>query len=192
MVLKIELEGTPEQNGDPHNTRWRVKEVIDPGIGYQAGDVLNFEFFTPRRNAAQLGGYSLVPDPIRLDSVSQGTGGSTTDFVEEEFDMIGGTGSGMRLKIRMEPHTGKDGGNNNTKYKIVEVINPGTGYSLNDELYFNFNTPRRISLGLGNTTFTTSGAQDYSVRLDAEPIKTSADLSSVASTAYWNLSLIHI
>ena len=186
MVLKIELEGTPEQNGDPHNTRWRVKEVIDPGTGYQAGDVLNFEFFTPRRNAAQLGGYSLAPDPIRLDSVSQGTGGSTTDFVEEEFDMIGGTGSGMRLKIRMEPHTGADGGNNNTKYKIVEVINPGTGYSLNDELYFNFNTPRRISLGLGTTAFSDNNVINNSVRLDAQIIKTSADLTSVASGPYWN------
>ena len=186
MVLKIELEGTPEQNGDPHNTRWRVKEVIDPGTGYLAGDVLNFEFFTPRRNAAQLGGYSLVPDPIRLDSVSAGTGGSTTDFVEEEFDMIGGTGTGMRLKIRMEPFTGKDGGNNNTKYKIVEVINPGTGYSLNDELYFNFNTPRRIALGLGPVAFSDNNVINNSVRLDGQVIKTSADLTSVANGPYWN------
>jgi hypothetical protein len=186
MVLKIELEATAEANGDPHNTRYRVKEVIDPGTGYQAGDVLNFVFFTPRRNAAQLGGYSMIPDPIRLDSVYQGTGADPTDFVEEEFDMIGGTGSGMRLKIRLEPHTGSDGGNNNTKYKIVDVINAGTGYSLNDELYFNFNTPRRISLGLGNTTFTSSGAQDYSVRLDGQIIRTSADLTSRASGPYWN------
>ena len=186
MILKIELQGTAGGGGNPNNTRWRVKEVINPGTGYQAGDVLNFEFYTPRRNDLQLGPYSLTPDPIRLDQVGVGTGGSTTDFVEDEFDMLGGTGSNMRLKIRLEPHPGSNGGNNNTKYKIVEVINAGTGYSVNDELYFNFNTPRRISLGLGNTTFTTSGAQDYSVRLDAEPIKTSADLSSVASTAYWN------
>ena len=100
--------------------------------------------------------------------------------------MIGGTGSGMRLKIRMEPHTGKDGGNNNTKYKIVEVINPGTGYSLNDELYFNFNTPRRISLGLGTTAFSDNNVINNSVRLDGQIIKTSADLTSVASGPYWN------
>ena len=187
MILKIELKGVIEpNNGNPDNSAFRVKEVIDPGTGYQAGDVLNFVFFTPRRSAAQLGGYSFIPDPIRLDSVYQGTGAEPTDFVEEEFDMIGGTGSGMRLKIRLEPHTGSDGGNNNTKYKIVEVINAGTGYSLNDELYFNFNTPRRISLGLGNTTFTTSGAQDYSVRLDGQVIRTSADLTSRASGPYWN------
>jgi len=190
MVLKIELEAIAGGGGNPNNTRWRVKEVINRGTGYQDGDVLNFDFFTPRRNDLQLGTYSLTPDPIRLDAVYLGDGADPTDFVEEEFDMIGGTGSGMRLKIRMEPFTGKDGGNNNTKYKIVEVINAGTGYSVNDELYFNFNTPRRISLGLGTTAFSDNNVINNSVRLDPITIRTSADLDQQASEPYWHTRLV--
>lgn len=190
MILRIQLQGTEASGGNPNNTRFRVKEIINPGTGYQAGDLLNFIFFTPKRNDAQKGGYSLDPTPIRLDSVFAGTGDESTDFVEEEFDMQGGNGSGMRLKIRMEPHDGKDGGNNNTKYKIVSVINAGTGYSVDDELYFNFNTPRRVSLGLGTTSFSTGGAQDYSVRLDAVEIRNSRDLTQNGSTPYWHTRLV--
>ena len=62
------------------------------------------------------------------------------NFVEDTFDMIGGTGSGMKLKIRLEPAPSNY---QDVRYKLLEVVDKGIGYSAGDELYFMFNTHRR-------------------------------------------------
>jgi len=58
------------------------------------------------------------------------------DFVTGETDMVGGTGTGMRLTVRFEAWPGPGGGATNTRYKIVGITNGGTGYSASDILTF--------------------------------------------------------
>lgn len=52
------------------------------------------------------------------------------------FDLVGGSGTGMRVKAKFEAFPGKAGNPNNTRYKILAIIDPGTGYAVGDELSF--------------------------------------------------------
>ena len=58
------------------------------------------------------------------------------DFVTGETDMVGGTGTGMRLTVRFEAWPGAGGLPTNTRYKVVAITDGGTGYSANDVLTF--------------------------------------------------------
>lgn len=82
-----------------------------------------------------------------------------SEYVEAEFEMTGGSGSGMVLLIRLEPwpkpFLKQDSRPGNTRYKVIRVVESGTGYRAGDVLNFNFTTPRRTSLGLGTTSFIT-------------------------------------
>ena len=53
----------------PNNSRMRIESVIEPGTGYAVGDILSFQFNTPRRINAGLGTTDFNPDPIRLDGI---------------------------------------------------------------------------------------------------------------------------
>ena len=78
-----------------------------------------------------------------------------TEYFEGDVTMTGGSGTGMILRIRVEawpqPYLKTSGRPGNARYKIIRVVNPGSGYQTGDTLGFEFNTPRRISLGLPNT-----------------------------------------
>ena len=72
---------------------------------------------------------------------SYSTGGDSLwsnldDFVTGETDMVGGSGTGMRLTVRFEAWPGPGGSATNTRYKIVGISDGGTGYSANDILTF--------------------------------------------------------
>lgn len=86
-----------------------------------------------------------------------------TEYFEGDVNMTGGSGTGMILRVRVEawpqPYLKTSGRPGNARYKIIRVVNPGSGYQTGDTLGFEFNTPRRISLGLPNT------------RLDPLPIR---------------------
>ena len=59
-----------------------------------------------------------------------------SDFVTGEVNMVGGTGSDMRLSIRFEAWPGAGGAPVNTRYKIIAIVDGGTGYSAGDILTF--------------------------------------------------------
>ncbi len=58
------------------------------------------------------------------------------DFVTGEVDMVGGSGSGMRLTVRFEAWPGDGGLPTNTRYRVVAVVNGGTGYAAGNILTF--------------------------------------------------------
>ena len=58
------------------------------------------------------------------------------DFAQGDVDMIGGSGTGMRLTVRFEAWPGGGGNPNNTRYKVVAIVNGGTGYAGGDVLSF--------------------------------------------------------
>ena len=58
------------------------------------------------------------------------------DFVTGEVDMVGGSGSGMRLTVRFEAWPGASGLPTNTRYRVVAVVNGGTGYTAGNILTF--------------------------------------------------------
>ena len=60
--------------------------------------------------------------------------GDLDDTVVLEVEPIGGTGTGMVLSMRFSAYPGRGGNPNNTTYSILEIINPGTGYSPGDRL----------------------------------------------------------
>ena len=53
----------------PNNSRMRIESVIEPGTGYAVGDILSFQFNTPRRINAGLGTTDFDPDAVRLDGI---------------------------------------------------------------------------------------------------------------------------
>ena len=64
------------------------------------------------------------------------TWNNLSDFAIGDVDMIGGTGSGMKLNVRFEAWPGAGGNPSNTRYKINAIVNGGTGYSVGDVLTF--------------------------------------------------------
>ena len=57
------------------------------------------------------------------------------DFQEREEDMTGGSGSGMRLKIRYEAYDPSNGGGfMDTRIIVQEILNAGSGYQTGDVL----------------------------------------------------------
>jgi hypothetical protein len=71
---------------------------------------------------------------------------NNSDFVEQNFQMNGGSGAGAVFKIRMQADEG-----GRTKWKVLAIINPGEGYAAGDQLSWNFNTPWRIANGHNDT-----------------------------------------
>ena len=59
-----------------------------------------------------------------------------SDFVTGDVDMVGGDGSGMKLTVRFEAWPGAGGLPTNTRYKVVAIIDGGTGYNANNTLTF--------------------------------------------------------
>lgn len=57
-------------------------------------------------------------------------------FYEGDFELVGGSGTGMKVKARFEAFPGVNGNPNNTRYKILAIIDPGTGYAVGDKLSF--------------------------------------------------------
>lgn len=84
------------------------------------------------------------------------------DYVEENFQMQGGSGAGAVFKIRMQ---GDEGGR--TKWKILAIINPGEGYVAGDKLSWNFNTPWRIENGHNGNISLEDNNGDGVVKVDS-------------------------
>ena len=68
-------------------------------------------------------------------------GGSTIwtgldDFAQQEVDLVGGNGSGLRVFVRLEAWPGVGGLPSNTRYKIVGIVDPGQNYLVGDVLTF--------------------------------------------------------
>ena len=164
MRLKIRLEPAPSNYQD---VRYKLLEVVDKGIGYSAGDELYFMFNTHRRGTTEgLAATKLAPNPVKVVSVSNGTtGGIAGDEVEGEFNMTGGAGTGAVFRIKIEP---AGGAARNSRYKLIEIVNPGQNYGVNDELGFSFNTPRREAAGEGSISLVTPFRVD-TLSTDGQP-----------------------
>ena len=59
-----------------------------------------------------------------------------SDFVTGDVIMVGGSGSGMTLTVRFEAWPGAGGLPTNTRYKVVAIIDGGTGYTAGNILTF--------------------------------------------------------
>ena len=59
-----------------------------------------------------------------------------SDFVTGDVDMVGGDGSGMKLTVRFEAWPGAGGLPTNTRYKVVAILDGGTGYTDTNILTF--------------------------------------------------------
>ena len=123
--IRIRIEPARGSNSDstyPPNSRWKVIEVVEAGSGFTPGVQLQCFFNTDRRIALNLG------------NTSMSNANNTNDGILRVGTVTPGT---------QNP--------DDTRYKIVEIVEEGTGYQVGDFLNFSFNTPRRINLGLGNT-----------------------------------------
>jgi hypothetical protein len=124
------------------------------------------------------------------------------DFVTGEVDMVGGSGSGMRLTVRFEAWPGDGGLPTNTRYRVVAVVNGGTGYAAGNILTFpDIGT---YNLSAGSTAFrlqvnTTSfginaedaAAYDHNTSLhDVLPLDTNVDNPNPDQAAYPQVSNI--
>ena len=58
------------------------------------------------------------------------------DFAQQEVDLVGGTGTGLRVFVRFEPWPGTGGLPSNTRYKIVSIVDPGINYTVGDVVTF--------------------------------------------------------
>ena len=123
--IRIRIEparGSNEDSTYPPNSRWKVIEVVEAGSGFTPGVQLQCFFTTDRRTALNLGNTQMFNGSATADGILRvGTVTPGTQYPED------------------------------TRYKIVEIVEEGTGYQVGDFLNFSFNTPRRINLGLGNT-----------------------------------------
>ena len=68
-------------------------------------------------------------------------GGSTIwtgldDFAQQEVDLVGGNGSGLRVFVRFEPWPGVGGIPSNSRYKIVGIVDVGQNYLVGDVVTF--------------------------------------------------------
>ena len=68
-------------------------------------------------------------------------GGSTIwtgldDFAQQEVDLVGGSGTGLRVFVRLEAWPGVGGLPSNTRYKIVGIVDVGQNYLVGDVLTF--------------------------------------------------------
>ena len=71
-----------------------------------------------------------------------------------------GSGSGAEIRIRVEPARGPNENSTyppNSRWKLLEVVDPGSGFTAGVELQCFFNTDRRLALGLPNTFMSNSG-----------------------------------
>ena len=125
---------------------------------------------------------------------------SLSDFAQGDVDMVGGSGTGLKVTVRFEAYPGGGGNPNNTRYKVVAIVDGGTGYAAGDIL--NFPDIGAYSISSGSAAFgmkisTTSfggNAQDgaaYSHNTslhDVLPVDTNVD--SAINAAYPQLSNI--
>ena len=79
--------------------------------------------------------------------------------------MTGGAGTGAVFRIKIEP---AGGAARNSRYKLIEIVNPGQNYGVNDELGFSFNTPRREAEGEGPISLVTPFRVD-TLSTDGQP-----------------------
>ena len=123
-----------------------------------------------------------------------------SDFAQGDVDMVGGSGTGLRVTVRFEAWPGGGGNPNNTRYKVVALVNPGSGYAAGDELEFPNIGAYNISSGSAafgmriNTTSFGGNAEDgaaypHNTSLhDVLPVDTQVD--SNINAAYPQLSNI--
>ena len=76
---------------------------------------------------------------------------SLSDFAQGDVDMVGGSGTGLRVTVRFEAWPGGGGNPNNTRYKVVALVNPGSGYAAGDVL--NFPDVGAYSISSGSAAF---------------------------------------
>ncbi len=140
-----------------------------------------------------------------LGQWSYSTAGSSlwsdlSDFAQGDVDMVGGTGTGLRLTVRFEAWPGNGGLPTNSRYKVVAVVDGGTGYSANDILTFPnigayslSSESTEFRLRINTTSFGANvqdaGAYPHNTSLhDVLPIDTSVDSSQ--NVAYPQISNI--
>jgi hypothetical protein len=167
-VMNITIEPNKRPNGDINRSKIRINAYVNGqrGTGYDVDDecsVVEWDNLAGTGNrifkvtevspAIESEGYKTGTTDawfynnvgtVRWDDVGSENDywEDDRDYVEENFQMQGGSGAGAVFKIRMQ---GDDGGR--TKWKILAIVNPGEGYQAGDKLSWNFNTPWRIANG---------------------------------------------
>ena len=143
--------GAGDNPAFPPNSRWRVEEIVNNGTGFSPATELKFKFNTQRRTN------------LGLPLTEFTNAGSTTFGALRTGNVEGGS---------QYP--------NNSRMKVEEVINPGTGYSAGDTLNFQFNTPRRINAGLGTTSFDPDPIRLDTIEINGgDPINTRYKINSI-------------
>ena len=61
---------------------------------------------------------------------------SLSDSYTGDFNLVGGSGTGLSVRATFEAFPGKGGNPNNTRYKILAILNAGENYVVGDELSF--------------------------------------------------------
>ena len=165
MRLQIRMQAREGSGGNPNNTRWRIESVVDQGSGYEAGDILHWDFQTPWMATNNVAATSLSPDPLRLDAVegeeypgntryrinsikTNGYDYQNGDRISFEFNTARraqlGLGpveiySGASGVIEVQQADAPGSGGTvpiNTRYKVISIVNPGQGYGNGETLNF--------------------------------------------------------
>ena len=99
---------------------------------------------------------------------------SLSDSYTGDFNLVGGSGTGLSVRATFEAFPGKAGNPNNTRYKILAIINAGENYAVGDELSFPDQGGKSFS-GMGNLVrllTTDFGISDFSGLCDVvEPTR---------------------
>ena len=151
----------------PYNSRLRVESVIEAGTGYAVGDILSFQFNTPRRINLGLGNYSFTPDPIRLDGivVNGGTPINTRYKINTINNQGEGYASGNTLTFPTAQFSPFNPAISTELFRIGTVFSGptggGSGVSTDDEDYYGAigegrDTPYPVTLNHGADAFTSS------------------------------------
>tara|TARA_B100001059_G_scaffold236334_1_gene286270 strand:- start:12445 stop:18009 length:5565 start_codon:yes stop_codon:yes gene_type:complete len=117
----------------------------DPSNGFDENARLTILSVTPNESSVK---NKLINDfeegfyPKRIGEFAQHTYGTALnwanmkDSYEGEFDLVGGDGTGLRVKARFEALFDENNEPKNTRYTILKIINSGENYTVGNTLSF--------------------------------------------------------
>ena len=118
-------------------------EQVFPGITQPDGQVVAFQLWQNE----DLNPAAYVTKAIGEWVQRQEGGGANywntvNDFQEADITITGGSGTGLQIRVRAEAQF-DDGGNtpDDTRFKIMTVLNPGSGYQVGDTMDITFPDP---------------------------------------------------
>ena len=140
FIKKIDGIGTPPD------------EQVFPGITQPDGQVVAFQLWQNEDlNPAAYVTKAIGEWVQRTEGGSPNYWDSVNEFQEADITITGGSGTGLQIRVRAEAQLNDAGTDpDDTRFKIMTVLNPGSGYQVGDTMDITFPDP---APGGGTITF---------------------------------------